>query len=47
VIDKHALHGYLLAGGWNTKEFAAMSAAPRKAAKYLVSFSPPSLRSPK
>jgi hypothetical protein len=29
----HDLYGYLLAGGWNAEEFAAMSAM--KAAKYL------------
>ena len=38
AIYNHALHRYLLARGRNAKEFAAMSAMPRKAAKYLLPF---------
>jgi hypothetical protein len=38
AIDNHALYGYLFAGARNAEEFPAMSAMPRKAAKYLVSF---------
>src|SRR5208283_123562 len=37
-IENHTLHGYLLACGRNAEEIASMSAMPRKAAKYLVSF---------
>jgi hypothetical protein len=38
AIDHHALNRYLLAGGRNAKELAAMGAMPRKAAKYLIPF---------
>jgi hypothetical protein len=37
-IDNHALHAYLFARGRNAEEFAAMSATPKKAAKYMVPF---------
>jgi hypothetical protein len=38
AVDNHALYRYLLTRSRNAKEFAAMSATPRKAAKYLFPF---------
>jgi hypothetical protein len=39
AIDNHTFHFYLPARARNAEEFSAMSATPRKAAKYLVPFS--------
>jgi hypothetical protein len=38
AIDHHALDRYVLAGGRNATELAAMRAMPRKTAKYIFPF---------